>query len=249
MRGGGSTTYFDQLGLHRLIALVPDPAELRAFAHDVLGPLAEPGGAELRETLQVLLDANFNLAEAARQQFFHYNTMRYRVGQARADARPALLRPAPAARRGRGAPGAGDQRLSTRPQDDAPESGHAAAMTPRPWLPLLSLLVQIGLVGIVAWLVDASDLEQAAARGVRVRFVIVTIFYASAVLGPGLRAGDRGARTEVVVRRPPWSGDVAALFGLVGMRDGEVLARRHATSPTWCSAWGCAARAWCRWSR
>ena len=81
VRGGGSTTYFDQLGLHRLIALVPDPAELRAFAHDVLGPLAEPAGAELRQTLQVLLDANFNLAEAARQQFFHYNTMRYRVAK------------------------------------------------------------------------------------------------------------------------------------------------------------------------
>jgi len=81
VRGGGSTTYFDQLGLHRLLALVPDPGELRAFAHDVLGPLAEPEGAELRETLQVLLDANFNLAEAARQQFFHYNTMRYRVAK------------------------------------------------------------------------------------------------------------------------------------------------------------------------
>jgi purine catabolism regulator len=81
VRGGGSTSYFDQLGLHRLIALVPDPAELRAFAHDVLGPLAEPEGAELRETLQVLLDANFNLAEAARTQFFHYNTMRYRVAK------------------------------------------------------------------------------------------------------------------------------------------------------------------------
>jgi len=79
--GGGSTTYFDQLGLHRLIALVPDPDELRAFAHDVLGPLAEPAGAELRETLQVLLDANFNLAAAARTQFFHYNTMRYRVAK------------------------------------------------------------------------------------------------------------------------------------------------------------------------
>ena len=81
--GTGATTYFDQLGLHRLIALVPDQAELRAFAHDVLGPLAErtPEAADLRETLQVLLDTNFNVAEAARQQFFHYNTMRYRVGK------------------------------------------------------------------------------------------------------------------------------------------------------------------------
>lgn len=81
--GNGSTTHFDQLGLHRLIALVPDVAELRTFAHDVLGPLARstPEAADLRETLQVLLDTNFNVAEAARLQFFHYNTMRYRVGK------------------------------------------------------------------------------------------------------------------------------------------------------------------------
>jgi purine catabolism regulator len=83
IHGGGSTTFFDQLGVHRLIALVPDPAELRAFAQDVLGPLAEhtPEAADLRETLRVLLDTNFNVAEAARSQFFHYNTMRYRVSK------------------------------------------------------------------------------------------------------------------------------------------------------------------------
>ncbi len=83
IHGGGSTTWFDQLGLHRLIALVPDTAELRAFAHDVLGDLAGTSqeAAALRETLQVLLDTNFNVAEAARTQFFHYNTMRYRVSK------------------------------------------------------------------------------------------------------------------------------------------------------------------------
>lgn len=81
IRGGGSVAFFDQLGLHRLIALVPDAEELRSFVADVLGPLAEQTAeaADLRETLQVLLDTNFNVAEAARQQFFHYNTMRYRV--------------------------------------------------------------------------------------------------------------------------------------------------------------------------
>ncbi|MEJ8278933.1 PucR family transcriptional regulator [Pseudonocardia spirodelae] len=81
--GGGSTTFFDQLGLHRLLALVPDPAELHSFVRDALGPLAEAttDAAELRETLQVLLDTNFNVAEAARVQFFHYNTMRYRVSK------------------------------------------------------------------------------------------------------------------------------------------------------------------------
>jgi purine catabolism regulator len=83
VKGGRSTTFFDQLGLHRLIALIPDHAELRAFGHDVLGPLAEhtKEAADLRETLQVLLDTNFNVAEAARLQFFHYNTMRYRVSK------------------------------------------------------------------------------------------------------------------------------------------------------------------------
>jgi PucR family transcriptional regulator, purine catabolism regulatory protein len=83
VHGTGSTTSFDELGLHRLIALIPDTEELRAFARDILGPLAEgtTDAANLRETLQVLLDTNFNVAEAARLQFFHYNTMRYRVSK------------------------------------------------------------------------------------------------------------------------------------------------------------------------
>lgn len=87
VNGGGSTTFFDQLGLHRLIALIPDgpegTGELAAFVSDVLGPLAEQTteAGDLRETLQVLLDTNFNVAEAARLQFFHYNTMRYRVSK------------------------------------------------------------------------------------------------------------------------------------------------------------------------
>ena len=81
--GGGFATWFDELGLHRLIALVPDDAELRDFAEDVLGDLARDNAeaADLRATLQVLLDTNLNVAEAARLQFFHYNTMRYRVGK------------------------------------------------------------------------------------------------------------------------------------------------------------------------
>ncbi|GAB3199544.1 PucR family transcriptional regulator [Nocardioides hungaricus] len=91
VRGPGSTTFFDRLGLHRLIALIPDGpegsasngGELRSFVRDVLGPLAEDTteAADLRETLQVLLDTNFNVAEASRVQFFHYNTMRYRVSK------------------------------------------------------------------------------------------------------------------------------------------------------------------------
>ncbi|HEX6249046.1 MAG TPA: PucR family transcriptional regulator ligand-binding domain-containing protein [Nocardioidaceae bacterium] len=81
VRGGSSTTWFDELGLHRLIALVPDPAEVETFAADVLGPLVAQTeeAADLRRTMQILLDTNLNVAEAARLQFFHYNTMRYRI--------------------------------------------------------------------------------------------------------------------------------------------------------------------------
>ncbi len=81
MKGTGSTTYFDRLGVRRLLSQVEDPAELDAFASEVLGTLAEDTAtaADLRATLQVLLDVNLNVAEAARTQHFHYNTMRYRV--------------------------------------------------------------------------------------------------------------------------------------------------------------------------
>lgn len=81
VNGPKSTTWFDDLGIHRLIALVSDQDELRQFAVDVLGELADDTeeAADLRATLQNLLDTNLNVAEAARLQFFHYNTMRYRV--------------------------------------------------------------------------------------------------------------------------------------------------------------------------
>ncbi|MDN5851702.1 MAG: PucR family transcriptional regulator ligand-binding domain-containing protein [Actinomycetia bacterium] len=81
MHGGGSTTHFDQLGVQRLIALIPDDQELRAFTVEVLGVLADDteDARDLRTTLQILLDTNLNVAEAARAQFFHYNTMRYRI--------------------------------------------------------------------------------------------------------------------------------------------------------------------------
>lgn len=83
VNGGGSLTYFDDLGIHRLIGLVPDQQELRAFAQEVLGELARDTDEanELCTTLQVLLDSNLNVAEASRAQFFHYNTMRYRIGK------------------------------------------------------------------------------------------------------------------------------------------------------------------------
>jgi purine catabolism regulator len=83
LRGAGARASFDSLGVHRLIALVPDAAELRGFVDEVLGELAGEGPeqADLRRTLDVLLDTNCNVAEAARRLHFHYNTLRYRISK------------------------------------------------------------------------------------------------------------------------------------------------------------------------
>jgi PucR family transcriptional regulator, purine catabolism regulatory protein len=84
LHGTGSVAHFDALGSFRLLSLVRDPAELRGFVVETLRELADdddPEAADLRNTLQVLLDTNLNVAEAARRLFVHYNTLRYRIGK------------------------------------------------------------------------------------------------------------------------------------------------------------------------
>jgi PucR family transcriptional regulator, purine catabolism regulatory protein len=99
IQGTGAVAHFDDLGAYRVLSLVEDRAELREFAEEVLGELAQPteSAADLRRTLEVLLEAGGNVAEAARRLHFHYNTLRYRidklesiVGAFTADARIRL---------------------------------------------------------------------------------------------------------------------------------------------------------------
>ena len=84
VHGGSGIAHFHQLGIYRLLALVPDSADLRRFVRESLGELAgddAPENADLRHTLSVLIDTNLNVAETARQLFFHYNTLRYRIAK------------------------------------------------------------------------------------------------------------------------------------------------------------------------
>ncbi|MGH3470614.1 MAG: PucR family transcriptional regulator, partial [Nocardioidaceae bacterium] len=82
MQGDSALAHFDDLGAFRLLSLIEDPAELHNFAKEVLGAIAtegDPEAADMRATLRVLLDTNFNVAETSRRLHFHYNTLRYRI--------------------------------------------------------------------------------------------------------------------------------------------------------------------------
>ncbi len=84
LHGPLALTHFDDLGVFRLLSLIDDEHELSNFVEETLGALADTTSSEatdLRETLQVLLDTNMNVAETARRMHFHYNTLRYRIAK------------------------------------------------------------------------------------------------------------------------------------------------------------------------
>jgi sugar diacid utilization regulator len=78
----GQVVAFEDLGIHRLLLQVPDLAELRAFAAEILGRLdAQEGqrGSELLATLACYFRENSSPQRTARCLHVHPNTVAYRI--------------------------------------------------------------------------------------------------------------------------------------------------------------------------
>jgi purine catabolism regulator len=80
IQGSMGFAQYDDLGVYRLLSLIPDTAALQQFARDTLGKVLEHGDHEqLWQTLQVLLETNLSVAETARRLDRPYNAIRHRL--------------------------------------------------------------------------------------------------------------------------------------------------------------------------
>ena len=78
----GQVVAFEDLGVHRLLLQVPDLAELRSFAAEILGKLSgqeRQRGTELLATLACYFRENSSPQRTARSLHVHPNTVAYRI--------------------------------------------------------------------------------------------------------------------------------------------------------------------------
>jgi sugar diacid utilization regulator len=78
----GQVVAFEDLGIHRLLLQVPDLAELKSFATEILGELHRQDphrGAELLATLACYFRENNSPQRTARSLHLHPNTVAYRI--------------------------------------------------------------------------------------------------------------------------------------------------------------------------
>lgn len=78
----GVITYFNDLGILRLVSINDGRSEIEKVCFDLLGPLIsydKKHGTELLNTLNIYLENHQNASTSAKQLMIHYNTLRYRL--------------------------------------------------------------------------------------------------------------------------------------------------------------------------
>jgi purine catabolism regulator len=94
-KGRHVTAVYDELGIERLLASTP-PDDLAEFVEHAIGPLLAHDRSHqtnLVETLAIWLETR-NMAQAARQTYVHYNTLKNRLERIEAILGPVLSDPA-----------------------------------------------------------------------------------------------------------------------------------------------------------
>ena len=82
LRTGQPLLYFDDMGIYRLLSLVPDQKLLEEMGDDLLKPLIahdEKRDTDYVETLEIYLKNNGSIQAVAEELFTHRNTVIYRV--------------------------------------------------------------------------------------------------------------------------------------------------------------------------
>lgn len=86
LRMGRELVYFDELGIYRLISMVPDRGLLKEMGDDLLWPLIEYDGShhtDYIETLELYLKYNGSIQAVAEAMYTHRNTVLYRINNIR----------------------------------------------------------------------------------------------------------------------------------------------------------------------
>ncbi len=83
---GKNLLWFDEMGLYRMLSLIPDPALRREMGEDLLRPLIDHDkshGTEYVRMLEIFLATGGSVKAVAEQTFTHRNTAIYRLGNIR----------------------------------------------------------------------------------------------------------------------------------------------------------------------
>ena len=81
---GKRRLYFDEMGIYRLLSLVPDKALLREMSEDLLRPLIDydkEHDGQYVETLETYLELEGSFRAMAEKMFIHRNTLMYRINK------------------------------------------------------------------------------------------------------------------------------------------------------------------------